>query len=186
MLPAERRQHILNTLANQGSVQIDAISRDLGVSTMTVHRDLDQLERAGQLRKVRGGAIPVAGSKDQDVSCVTCQGPSQERLRVILLHQNGQRQRACCPHCGLIAMATNSGNLTGALVTDFLYGHMVSAQEASYLVAPEITLCCTPTILAFETPVDAQCFQAGFGGQLMSLQSALQYLLQQTRVPGAL
>lgn len=183
MLPAERRQHILNALAAQGSVQIEALSQDLGVSTMTIHRDLEQLERAGHLRKVRGGAIPLAVSQEMGDSCVTCQSPRVNRWLVILLLEDGRRQRACCPHCGLIALATRGGELAGVLVKDFLHGRMLAAQGASYLVAPELTVCCTPTILAFETPADARRFQAGFGGQVMPLQAALQYVLRQSRIP---
>ncbi|TSB13582.1 DeoR/GlpR transcriptional regulator [Streptomyces benahoarensis] len=40
----------------EGQVTIEELVQELGVSQMTVHRDLDTLEHQGWLRKVRGGA----------------------------------------------------------------------------------------------------------------------------------
>lgn len=53
---AERREAILDLLLEHESVAIRQLVERFGVSTMTVHRDLDALERRGVLRKVRGGA----------------------------------------------------------------------------------------------------------------------------------
>lgn len=54
--PKARRQTIADRVLADGSVAIDDLVRDLGVSHMTIHRDLDLLEREGWLRKIRGGA----------------------------------------------------------------------------------------------------------------------------------
>ena len=53
---AERRAWTSKTVLELGSIGIDDIVRRFGVSRMTVHRDLDELERQGILRKVRNGA----------------------------------------------------------------------------------------------------------------------------------
>lgn len=52
----ERRQAIMDLLVEQGAVGLDDLAQRFAVSKMTVHRDLDDLEGAGVLRKVRGGA----------------------------------------------------------------------------------------------------------------------------------
>ncbi len=52
----DRRQSIVDLLMEAGTVSLDAMSTRFGVSKMTIHRDLDELEAAGILRKVRGGA----------------------------------------------------------------------------------------------------------------------------------
>jgi len=52
----ERRQHILDRLMENGTVDVGSLSDALDVSRMTIHRDLDQLEERNLLRKVRGGA----------------------------------------------------------------------------------------------------------------------------------
>lgn len=57
MLPQLRRAHILSALAAQGAVQVSVIAEQLGVSDMTVRRDLMDLEAAGKLTRTFGGAL---------------------------------------------------------------------------------------------------------------------------------
>ncbi|MEY8039636.1 MULTISPECIES: DeoR/GlpR family DNA-binding transcription regulator [Saccharopolyspora] len=52
----ERREAIRREVMASGYVRIEQLADEHGVSGMTVHRDLDVLERQGWLRKVRGGA----------------------------------------------------------------------------------------------------------------------------------
>ncbi len=56
MLGSDRRLYILERIAESGSVRIGQIADDLGVSTMTVRRDVKQLEEDGFLRRSHGGA----------------------------------------------------------------------------------------------------------------------------------
>ena len=58
-----RRQEIMDMLVQEGSVDLDALAMHFGVSRMTIHRDLDDLEQAGVLRKVRGGATIEPGTQ---------------------------------------------------------------------------------------------------------------------------
>jgi DeoR/GlpR family transcriptional regulator of sugar metabolism len=51
-----RRDRVAAALLERGSVTIEGLMAELGVSRMTVHWDLDALEALGLLRKVRGGA----------------------------------------------------------------------------------------------------------------------------------
>jgi DeoR family transcriptional regulator, fructose operon transcriptional repressor len=55
----ERRQLIADRARRDGRVEVSALAEDLGVTTETVRRDLTELEQAGVLRRVHGGAIPV-------------------------------------------------------------------------------------------------------------------------------
>jgi len=57
MLAARRHALILRLARERGSVQVAELVGILGVSDVTVRRDLDQLARAGQLEKVHGGAV---------------------------------------------------------------------------------------------------------------------------------
>lgn len=59
----ERRQAIMDILIEDRAVDLDALSDRFAVSKMTIHRDLDDLEQAGLLRKVRGGATIEAGTQ---------------------------------------------------------------------------------------------------------------------------
>jgi DeoR/GlpR family transcriptional regulator of sugar metabolism len=56
MTPDERRHEIVKLVQNGKTVQLDELAERLGVSRMTIHRDLDLLESRGLLRKERGGA----------------------------------------------------------------------------------------------------------------------------------
>ena len=57
---AEERQHAIAGLVSQrGRVAVTAVAERFGVTTETVRRDLAVLERAGMLRRVHGGAVPI-------------------------------------------------------------------------------------------------------------------------------
>lgn len=56
MLAAERRRRILEA-AGSGTARVSELAAELGVSEMTVRRDLEALDEEGSLRKVRGGAV---------------------------------------------------------------------------------------------------------------------------------
>lgn len=59
----ERQQLIVNLLVEDKTVEVDDLAERFSVSKMTIHRDLDDLEQAGVLRKVRGGATIDAGTQ---------------------------------------------------------------------------------------------------------------------------
>jgi DeoR/GlpR family transcriptional regulator of sugar metabolism len=56
-LGAHRHDVILAEVRRRGSVRVAELAVQLGVSEMTVRRDLDALDSAGQLVKVHGGAV---------------------------------------------------------------------------------------------------------------------------------
>ena len=58
----ERKQGIMDLLFANGSVELDDLTRRFAVSKMTIHRDLDDLEAAGVMRKIRGGGTIEAGT----------------------------------------------------------------------------------------------------------------------------
>ncbi|SMC82870.1 transcriptional regulator, DeoR family [Primorskyibacter flagellatus] len=53
----------MDLLVTEGEVDLDALSDRFAVSRMTIHRDLDDLEGAGLLRKIRGGATIRSGTQ---------------------------------------------------------------------------------------------------------------------------
>lgn len=55
-----RSQQILQELLRHGEVSVEVLAKHFGVSTATIRRDLSELERQGLLRRVHGGAGPVA------------------------------------------------------------------------------------------------------------------------------
>ena len=59
---AERLKRIADDVLANGSMQVDDLAAALNVSRMTIHRDLDDLEKQGVLRKVRNGATAQPSS----------------------------------------------------------------------------------------------------------------------------
>ena len=56
MLAVDRRHLILERVAEQQTIHIADLARELGVSEMTIRRDIGRLERDGFLRQTYGGA----------------------------------------------------------------------------------------------------------------------------------
>lgn len=64
MLAPTRHEAILGTLAEHGTVATAELAERLGVSVDTVRRDLLELESAGRLKRVHGGAVrPAPGPR---------------------------------------------------------------------------------------------------------------------------
>lgn len=59
MLAAERHEQILRILRRRGRLVVGELVAELGVSPITVRRDLGELDAAGLLRRVHGGAVAV-------------------------------------------------------------------------------------------------------------------------------
>ncbi len=57
MYAMERQELIERQLLDEGRVSVIELARRFDVTTETVRRDLDQLERTGALRRVHGGAV---------------------------------------------------------------------------------------------------------------------------------
>jgi DeoR/GlpR family transcriptional regulator of sugar metabolism len=79
-----RRQGILDLLMEAGTATVDDLSARFDVSKMTIHRDLDQLEQEGLLRKVRGGAsMQSSGQFESDYRYrQRLAGPEKRRIAV--------------------------------------------------------------------------------------------------------
>jgi DeoR/GlpR family transcriptional regulator of sugar metabolism len=62
VLAAQRRTAILDEVRREGAVRVADLATSLGVSQMTVRRDLEDLSEAGLIAKVHGGATSLASS----------------------------------------------------------------------------------------------------------------------------
>jgi DeoR family transcriptional regulator of aga operon len=68
MLLGERRQHILAVIQNEGRVLVGALSKQLGISQITIRKDLDYLQSRGLVERTHGGALPVQAGALADPS----------------------------------------------------------------------------------------------------------------------
>jgi len=183
----DREKKILELLQTQGSASIQELAEVFNVSNMTIHRDLNKLEQSGQIQKKHGGVTLVEKSLlVSEYTCAMCNKPVSERTVFIVQLDTGEKKRACCGHCGLMIQGQTS-NMWQSLTTDYLHGHMVSANQAVYLVGSELNICCVPSVLSFGSQQEAEKFQKGFGGSIVNMETATQQLhgMMHAHKPGA-
>jgi DNA-binding Lrp family transcriptional regulator len=171
-IPSTRQQQIVHWLREAHALTIEELVRRLGVSTMTVHRDLDQLARAGIVDKVHGGVQLKTVLQTQ--GCKLCGAHLNERTAFHAQTKQGESWSGCCAHCGLLLY--DADRMVAALTRDFLYGRTVNALQAVYLLDCAISVCCVPAVLCFMTHDDALRFQKGFGGIVINFHEARAHL----------
>lgn len=62
MLQEERFEYILTELAKKKAVKVSNLSTALATSESTIRRDINELDEAGKLRKVFGGAVSLSNN----------------------------------------------------------------------------------------------------------------------------
>ena len=113
---AERQEAIVDTARAQGRVDVTEISEQLGVTPETVRRDLTILEQRGLVRRVHGGALPVAQT-DREPSILQRLGlEAGEKQRIT------ERALAELPGQGTILL--DSGTTTLALARQIGRAHV--------------------------------------------------------------
>ena len=83
MLIQERRNHLLNLIQRDGRVLVSEISDALGISRITIRKDLDYLESKGLVQRTHGGALSPHESTMLDPSLQEkAQKQLKEKLRI--------------------------------------------------------------------------------------------------------
>src|SRR5690554_2990041 len=125
----DRRAWLLATLEREGAVRLEPAAASLGVSSMTVRRDLDELEGEAMLRRVRGGAVSALGPR-----------PFSERrsLRARAKNLIAEKASSLIPDSGAIALDASStagtigaaiGHRAGLTVATNSYDNFVSLKS---------------------------------------------------------
>lgn len=68
LLAPERHERILTRLRTHATITVQQIAQEFSVTRETVRRDLDQLESAGVLRRVHGGAVSLTSTSRIETS----------------------------------------------------------------------------------------------------------------------
>jgi hypothetical protein len=168
-----RQQEILQYLETNQSLSIEEIEREYKVSVATVYRDIHALVEAGLAMKTTGGlklAKPIVQTQPAE-TCFFCGGMIKNRSAFVIQMVDGSQNRACCPHCGLLALG--KPGTQSAFSNDFLYEKLVNARQAFFLFGSRVSLCCEPSVLCFASEEDAYSFQLGFGGEVLDLPQAI-------------
>jgi DeoR/GlpR family transcriptional regulator of sugar metabolism len=66
IVPAHRREWIASRLLADGSITVQAVEAEFGVSPMTARRDLGILEREGRALRTHGGAVAPTLARHED------------------------------------------------------------------------------------------------------------------------
>ena len=80
MLQEERFKYILDELMRRNAVKVGNLAEELDTSESTIRRDINELDEAGKLRKVFGGAVSLGNSVNTiDTDMATKQSKNTEQ-----------------------------------------------------------------------------------------------------------
>ena len=166
-----RQQQLLDMLHTRLKLSTEEIKRSFSISAATASRDIHALILAGEAVQIGHGIklAPLSEPVIQERKCFYCGGMVNDRTVFIIQMEDGSQRNACCPHCGL--MAIDQPGTQNALARDFIYGRMVNANQAIYVLGSTVNLCCEPSVLSFNSQEEALRFQKGFGGKTYSLEA---------------
>jgi len=169
----DRQLQLYEILQARQRISTDEIKTHFAISSATASRDIHALVLAGMAVKASHGVklAPPPEPPKMGAKCSYCSGTVNDRTIFIIQLQDGNQKSACCGHCGL--MALDKAGAETALASDYLYGRMVNARQAIYIIGSSVSLCCEPSVLCFASAEEARCFQKGFGGSLYSMTEAI-------------
>ncbi|WP_205520150.1 DeoR family transcriptional regulator [Virgibacillus doumboii] len=182
MLPIERQNRIKELILDKHNMKISELSKEIGVSEMTIHRDLKPLIDEGMVIKTFGGVtLATKNTSKNTVSevCVFCSRKVNERLAYRIFLSNNKIEVACCAHCGLLRTRHLGDQVVQSICPDFLRQTTISAPLAWYVMDTSIQMgCCHPQVLTFEWKEHADKFVKGFGGNVYSYSEAMEVIFQ--------
>lgn len=178
MLPNERKEKIKTLIKSRHSIRIAELSELLGVSEMTIHRDINSLVEEGVVIKTFGG-ITLDRKEIKDPSgndnCVYCHREIDERLSYRLILSGNRMESTCCAHCGLLRHHQLADQVIQAICYDFFFHTTISALQAWFVMDSGLDIgCCQPQILVFRQRNNAEGFVKGFGGVILSFTEAIE------------
>jgi DeoR/GlpR family transcriptional regulator of sugar metabolism len=152
MIPIERQQQILTWLEKEKTLRVSEISKRLGVSEMTVYRDLKPLIDQQKVVKTSKGISLAPQTSVSSNTCSYCFKNSTTKLSVQIIKSNLQVEHTCCAHCGLLRYKDIEKEVSQIICRDFLKDTTISAKMATFLINPDLDLnCCHPQVIAFES-----------------------------------
>lgn len=96
MLIEERRQYIVALAQQHGRVLVEELAESLGISRITIRKDLDYLQRRGALQRTHGGALLPGSGALSDPSLQEKEGRhSREKQRIAAAAVEMVREGQC-------------------------------------------------------------------------------------------
>jgi DeoR/GlpR family transcriptional regulator of sugar metabolism len=146
-LARQRQTLILERVREQGGVRVTDLVRELGVSDMTVRRDLELLDERGLIEKVHGGAAAIDGSALFEPGFTVKSGLMEAEK-------------------GLIAASAASMVAPGTAIA-------VSAGTTTYALAKRLTDIAGLTVLTNSVPVADVLYRDGRSDQTVILSGGV-------------
>ncbi|WP_432492512.1 LacI family DNA-binding transcriptional regulator [Kineococcus auxinigenes] len=81
LLPATRRARLMDALQRNGTVRISDLVEELGVTAITLRRDIGQLAAEGLVHRVHGGATLLPGTSPEPAADAPGAGPREPEDR---------------------------------------------------------------------------------------------------------
>ncbi|MBE7558609.1 DeoR/GlpR transcriptional regulator [bacterium] len=153
MIAEERRRQICDWVAEAGSVSAMELEKRLGVSTMTVWRDLNTLEAEGKILRVHGGAVRV-----DPLQAAVAEPRFCERMEIRKREKNLIARYAVEKFVGQEDILSLDSGTTVTCLVNYLGGYAVTLLTNGLNVAtiasktaPHLTLMCSGGILREKT-----------------------------------
>ena len=128
MLPAARHQSIVDAVQRERVVRVSDLAQQLGVSAMTVRRDIEILEESGRVERIHGGAkLPGdASTHEPGFELKSTQLTAEKRAIAV--------EAATLVHEGM-AVALSAGTTTWALAKELVNGPRITVVTNSIRIA---------------------------------------------------
>ena len=94
--------------------------------------------------------------------------------KYVVTTKEGEEFFTCGVQCGLTLHLRLKEKFKSATATDLLSNRSVDAQKAFFIYKSTVITDMAPGFIAFATKTNAEKFQKGFGGQVVSYQEALE------------
>ena len=141
LLREQRRRRILEIVETEGIVSADKLITELGVSPMTLWRDLSWLDQSGRVRRVRGGVVRLDEASGNE--------PRYKSKQVL----NIEKKRAIARYAAEHFVEDNdiiileAGTTVGAMVKYFNRQNLTVITNGLGTLN-DLTLCCVPDVTA--------------------------------------
>ncbi len=118
---------------------------------------------------------PSASMAQQRQQCSLCGMDLNKytHVRYTITTTDDQQVTTCGVQCGLLLQLNMGKSFKSAVATALLSHKTIAADKAWYLYHSKIITDMSPGFIAFASRDNAERFQKGFGGTVMTLQEAL-------------
>ena len=175
-----RKKKIIEILEKKGEVTVKELSNIFNVSEMTIYRDVKALEKEGFIKR-KHGSILLNTSDNVDErtikTCPICEKPITRTHPYKIVIDGKKAVEACCEHCGLMLHKKYENQEVTAMTYDFITEKPVNVLDAYFVVGSSAIPCCSPSVIPFVSKEDAQKFQKGFGGEVLTFIEAYKQII---------